>query len=228
MRSQEQHEPDATLDPVQGFYKQWAPAVLAVSAVAVVATVALAGVLRSDKGQTELTIPAGSTIIAALTNRLSTEDARVGDWVEARVTEPIRFDHEIVIADGAMIRGEVVHAKGGGRIAGAPELTMRFTELEVDGERYELGTELLSLEGESDAAESAAQVGAGAAAGGLVGAVVGGSVLKGAAIGTVLGAGAAIATEGDQIVLPTGQRLSIRLTAPVTVTFREPPGADGS
>jgi hypothetical protein len=36
----------------------------------------------------------------------------------------------------------------------------------------------------------------------------------------VLGTGVAVATKGNQIVLPAGQRLRVRLTQPVSVSWR--------
>ena len=39
-------------------------------------------------------------------------------------------------------------------------------------------------------------------------------------MGAVLGTGVAVATKGNQIVLPVGQKLRVRLAAPVTVTVK--------
>jgi hypothetical protein len=47
--------------------------------------------------------------------------------------------------------------------------------------------------------------------------VVGG--LKGAVIGGAIGTGVAVATKGNEIVLPAGQELRIRLAEPVTVRY---------
>ena len=54
---------------------------------------------------------------------------------------------------------------------------------------------------------------------GVVGAIAG-STLKGAVVGAVLGTGVAVATKGNQIVLPAGQKLRIRIAEPVTVSYR--------
>ena len=118
-----------------------------------------------------------------------------------------------------IIRGEVTHAKGGGRIAGAPELTIRFREMSVGGSSYPITAEPFRIRGKDDLVESVATIGGGAVVGGIVGAVAG-STVKGAVIGGVLGTGVAVATKGNQIVLPEGQRLRVRLTAPITVTYR--------
>jgi hypothetical protein len=36
----------------------------------------------------------------------------------------------------------------------------------------------------------------------------------------VIGTGVAVATKGNQIVLPAGQRIRVRLAEPVAVTYR--------
>jgi hypothetical protein len=127
-----------------------------------------------------------------------------------------------VIPAGAVVRGEVTHAKGGGRIAGAPELTLRFTELEAGGERYLIDSRPFRIRGKSDAVESAVEIGGGAVAGGILGGVLGGGkgALGGAVAGAAIGTGVAIATDGDDLVLPAGTRLKIELAAPLTVTYR--------
>lgn len=178
------------------------------------------------RGRREATIPAGVTLVAALERAISTERSRVGDNITLRTTAPIRLDASEVIPEGVVIRGEVTQAKGGGRVAGAPELALRFTDLEVDGERHTISANPFRVRGESDAAQSAAAIGGGAVAGGILGRVIGGKggTVKGAVVGAAIGTGVAVATEGDQLVLPAGQKLRIRLSAPVTVTYR--PQAD--
>ena len=56
-----------------------------------------------------------------------------------------------------------------------------------------------------------------AGAGAIIGEVVADEATKGAIIGAVAGTAIAVATKGDQIVLPAGQRLRVRLTEPVTL-----------
>jgi hypothetical protein len=146
--------------------------------------------------------------------------------VQLETTEPVSLGPDIVIPVGAMVRGEVTHAKGGGRIAGAPELTLRFTELESGGERYRIDAEPFRVRGKSDGVESAAEIGGGAVAGGILGGVLGGGggAVKGALAGAAIGTGVAIATDGDDLVLPAGTRLKIALAAPLTVTYRPDTG----
>ena len=47
--------------------------------------------------------------------------------------------------------------------------------------------------------------------------------MKGAVVGAAIGTGVAVATKGDQITLPNGQKLRVRLTREVTVQYRPRP-----
>jgi hypothetical protein len=183
--------------------------------------VASAVILGAGPERREAIIPEGTTLIAALDRTISTEHSRVGDAVALHTVQPLRLADGASIAAGVEIQGEVTHAKGGGRIAGAPELTLRFTELTVDGEVYALPSDAFRVRGKNDAGESAATIGGGAVAGGIVGGLLGGGddVLKGAVAGAAIGTGVAVATKGDQLVLPSGVRLRIRLNAPLTVRY---------
>ena len=177
----------------------------------VVAGIALAG----GPSRVEVTIPAGTAIVAELGQSVSTERAEAGDELTLRTTEPIPLG-EASLPAGTLIRGEVTHARGGGRVAGAPELTIRFRQIESGGETRDFRAEPFRVRGRDDALQSGAMIGGGAVAGGVVGAIAG-NVAAGAVAGAVLGTGVAVATEGDQIVLPRGQRLRVRIAEPVTI-----------
>ena len=179
-------------------------------------------VLGRGPAKRTATIPAGTALVAALERAVSTERSRVGDNVELRTVNPIRLAEGVEIPAGVLVRGTVTEAKGGGRIAGAPQLGLRFTEIEVDGERRTIAAQPFHVSGKSDAGKSAVQIGGGAVAGAILGRVVGGKggTAKGAVVGAAIGTGVAVATEGGHIVLPAGQPLRVRLNGPVTVAYR--------
>jgi hypothetical protein len=56
--------------------------------------------------------------------------------------------------------------------------------------------------------------------GGVVGAIAGHTV-EGVLIGAVLGTGVAVATKGNQIVLPAGQKLRVSVLQPVSVSYKK-------
>jgi len=182
--------------------------------VAVVGVGIAAAVMLGRAGEKKTaTIPSGTWLVGTLEQSVSTDHNSIGDHVMLRTVDPIRLD-EVSIPEGVTLRGEVTRVKGGGRIAGAPELAFRFTELELDGQTYEISAEPFSVTGKSAAKESALEIGGGAVVGGVL------KGAKGAIVGAALGTGVAVATEGHELTLSAGQRLRIQLTQAVTVRFR--------
>ncbi|MGE5802606.1 MAG: hypothetical protein ACM358_10130 [Gemmatimonadota bacterium] len=177
-----------------------------------------AAVMLGHSGETTTaTIPSGTMFVAELEQSLSTDRTSVGDHVTLHTVHAVGLDDETTVPSGITLRGVVTHVKGGGRIAGAPELALHFTELELDGRTHSISTEMFSVKGKSDATESALEIGGGAVVGGVL------RGAKGAIVGAAIGTGVAVATEGDQLRLGAGQRLRIRLDQPVTVQFRPQP-----
>lgn len=185
--------------------------------------IAVATVTSSSKRH-EVTIPQGTSVVGALDRTISTKTSDVGQSVRLRTVSPLDLGDDRVIPGGMWIYGEVTHARGGGRIAGAPELTIRFTRLEAGGEEHRVDIQPFRVRGRDDLKESIAEIAGGTVAGAIVGAVAGDAV-KGAVIGAAAGTGVAIATKGNQIVLPAGQRIRIRLLEAVTVSYRLDPAA---
>jgi type IV secretion system protein VirB10 len=176
----------------------------------------------ADSKKTE-TLIAGTTLVASLQSTISTGKNKVGDRITLRTLEETRVNEMTVVPAGATVNGEVTHVDPAGRIAGGAELTLRFTELVMpDGKSYTISAEPLRLKGKGDAKESALQVGGGAVAGGIVGGILGGKddIGKGAAAGAAVGAGVAVATKGDQIVLPAGQKIKVTLNEAVSIATK--------
>ena len=179
-----------------------------------------AAVMLGRSGETQTTtIPSGTMFVAELEQSLATDRNSVGDRVTVHTVHAIGLDDGTIVPAGITLRGVVTHVKGGGRIAGAPELALHFTELELDSRTHPISTETFSVKGKSDATESALEIGGGAVVGGVL------RGAKGVIVGAAIGTGVAVATEGDQLKLGAGQRLRIRLEEPVTVTFRPEPGS---
>lgn len=176
----------------------------------------------AEGGRAQILV-AGTSIVAALQSTLDTGKNHVGDKVELRTLEVVRVDETTVVPAGAMINGEVTHIDPAGRVAGGAELTLRFIELVMpDGRSYAISAAPIRLVGKGDAKESAIEIGGGAVAGGVIGGILGGSddIAKGAAVGAVVGTGVAVATKGDQIVLPAGQKMRVSLNEPVSIETR--------
>jgi len=174
--------------------------------------------------QTPVTVSAGTTVPAQLVAAVSTDKNQVGDPVQLQTTENVRVAGVVVVPVGSTVHGTVTECRGAGRVKGAAEITIRFTEVElVSGKRYPITAEAFHAVQKGDGKETAAEIGGAAAVGGVLGGVLGGKndVLKGAAIGAAVGTGVAVATKGDQIVLPAGRTVNVQLTSPLVVGGQE-------
>lgn len=189
----------------------------AVGGVAAVAAVALG----HSRGMHVATIPAGTTLVAALDQEVSTANVRTGDVVHLHTVAPIQLGANVRIPAGVAVRATVTESKGGGRIAGAPVLALRFTDVVVDGGRRSIDADPYRVQGHNDLGKSAAQIGVGTVAGAIVGRVVGGKggTAKGAVVGAAAGTGVAVATPGGQVTLPAGHTVRVHLDAPVTIAY---------
>jgi hypothetical protein len=172
----------------------------------------------------ELVVSANSVIGLQTETRLSTETARVEDRVEARVTRDVRVGDAVAIPAGSRVLGSVTQVERGGKFKQQARLGLRFTTLVLaDGTRVPMSTEAIYRDGEEPGNRSAAKIGGGAVGGAILGAILGGA--KGAAIGASAGAGGGIAAvqAGDrsEVTLPSGSPLTVRLTAPLSITVEQ-------
>ena len=172
-----------------------------------------------------MTLAVGTVLEGTLQTTVSSDKSHVGDVVTMRTTEPVSFGGRTVVPVGSSVHGTVTHVQAAGRLKGAAELTVRFTELEVQGARVAITCEPLRRVVKGDGRETAAEIGGAGAVGGVLGGVIGGDkadVLKGAAIGAAVGTGVAAATKGDAIVLAAGKSVTVTLSAPTSLTVGPP------
>jgi hypothetical protein len=169
----------------------------------------------------ELVVSADSVIGLQMETMLTTERARVEDRVEARVTRDVTVGDRAAIPAGARMIGSVSLVEKGGKVRERARLGVRFHTLVLaDGTTVPVQTETIFRDGESPAGSSTAKIGGAAVGGAILGAIFGGA--KGAIIGGSTGAagGTAAVMAGDRkpAVLPAGTSVTVRLSAPVTVT----------
>jgi len=167
-----------------------------------------------------VTVAAGTAISATLQNTVTTDKAHVGDPVELVTAEAVSVNGSVVVPVGSTVRGTVTQVKAAGRVKGGAEITIRFTEIVLpSGKTIPVTCESLRVAQKGDGKETAAEIGGASALGGVLGGVFGGKndVLKGAAIGAAVGTGVAVVTKGEQITLPAGKSVKVRLAAPAVV-----------
>jgi hypothetical protein len=174
-------------------------------------------VAGEGSGSAEGVLEAGTDIQVRLEQPLSSKTARLEDRVEATVAEPVRSGSRVVIPVGTRVRGVVQAVEAAERPSKAGRLDLRFDNLTIPGRpRMDIRTSLVSIKEDLDKGDTAKKAGMGALLGAVLGKVVGGT--EGAIIGLVVGAGGAIAaTKGDDVELPEGSVLTLRLERPLTV-----------
>jgi hypothetical protein len=196
---------------------------LVIATEATQATVAAASPDRAargaQRGEREITIPAGTQLRLRLETSHSSNTSRVEDTVQARLAAPVVVNGRTVLPSNTPSTGHVTVARPWAKVKGRAYLTVRFTEVRVDGDRYAMSTRPWGREARGTKKQDAAKIAVPGAVGAVVGAAIDGK--KGAAIGAGVGAGAGTAvvlsTAGDAVRLPRGSTLLVRLSAPLTV-----------
>lgn len=172
----------------------------------------------------DLVVSADSVIGLQIETAVSSERAKVEDPVKARVTRDVKVGERVAIPAGSHAEGSVTLVEKGGRLKDRARLGIRFHSIVLsDGTRLAVNTETIYRDGESPARESATKIGASAIGGAVLGAVLGGK--KGAAIGGAVGAAggsaAVMASEPNAATVAAGSTVTVRMSAPVTVTVEK-------
>jgi hypothetical protein len=172
----------------------------------------------------EVVIPAGTALPIVLDSTISSATSRVEQEVRAHLAHAIEVHGITALPAGSAVTGVVTDATRSGRVKGRAHVAVRFHEIAPRGqdERYAIAAGPVARVAPGTKKKDALEIGGPAAGGALVGALVGGK--KGALIGTGIGGGAGTAvvlsTRGKDVRLAAGTRLTIHLTAPLTVRVK--------
>jgi hypothetical protein len=169
----------------------------------------------------EVTIPAGTVLRVRVTQPLTTASARVEQPVPGVLDRPLVVRGETIVPAGSAVYGEVSEARRSARVKGRARLGVRFHTLTSrwSSERYALAASTWRREAPGTKKKDAVTIAAPAAGGAVIGGILDGK--KGAAIGAATGGGAGtavvLATRGQEVSLPRGSVLAVRLTRPLRV-----------
>jgi hypothetical protein len=162
----------------------------------------------------ELNLEPGTEFLVRLEEPLSSRTARPEDRFDATVFQPVRAGRLTAVPAGSRVRGIVRnveparHASKGGR------LDLAFDALYLGNLQLDLRASVESIL--QDPNRVANKAGIGAVLGAVLGGIVGGR--SGAAVGSILGGtGAVVATKGDEVDLPAGTVIRVRLDAALAV-----------
>jgi hypothetical protein len=155
-------------------------------------------------------VPSGTELDVRLEQALSSDTNRVEDRFEATTVVDLREGGRVVIPAGSRVRGVVTAVRDAGRVERKGELQLSFDQITVNGRNYPIrGTVTQALES-GGYKEDAEKIGAGAAVGAIIGGILGG--VKGAITGILIGGGGVVAaTEGENVNLPVGTILRMRI-----------------
>lgn len=182
-----------------------------------------------------VTVPAGETFKAVVTSPVSSETATPGQSITMALGSDFYYNGDRIAPAGSTIYGSVIDVSKAKHGSMNGKLALRFTQIitptglnipisavvKTDDYTGTLigGTKLdVTKEYTKDLAVGA---GAGALAGVIISPLSGGSIGKGTALATAVGAGGglikSIWDKGNDVEIPVNARLELILTQPITV-----------
>lgn len=95
--------------------------------------------ISAPQGTKEITIPDGTEITVVTTEEISSKTATEGDPLTLKVDEDVTINNQVVIAKGALVKGEISAAKKSGRMGKAGTLSIRINSTTtVDDQKIKL------------------------------------------------------------------------------------------
>jgi hypothetical protein len=169
------------------------------------------------------TVPVGTRFEVEFTQGLASNTSSVGDTFRARLLTDVMVDGAVAIPGGSEILGVVTDAVAARRIGGQAKLSLKFTDLVLpSGSTVPVHASFLE-EGKSKTGRDAATIGGSAAGGALLGRILGrggrGTVL-GALVGAAVGTAIASKTAGEEVVIPEGSVVKLKLDQSLDVKTR--------
>jgi hypothetical protein len=166
----------------------------------------------------------GTTVQATLNGGISSQTNKIGDLIDATITNDVRdANGQVIFPAGSIAKVQILDIKAADKTHRDGTLAMQVSSVYAGGQSYQINSSVGDVTRETRKpgwTSDKKKIGIGAAAGAILGGVVGGS-LKGAVIGGILGAGsgAVIAHEmnGNDIVVKEGTTVTFQLQQPVNV-----------
>ncbi|MBZ5619362.1 MAG: LssY C-terminal domain-containing protein [Acidobacteriia bacterium] len=105
-----------------------------------------------------LDVPVGTEIQVRLKTKVSTQNARGQDPVEAVVIAPVMEGSQYLIPAGAMVRGIVEKATQSAKAEERSVLVLSFTEIEIDGAKLKLAVQVAAVENAREKLDDKGQI----------------------------------------------------------------------
>lgn len=173
-------------------------------------------------------VSVGSELALTAGQRICTNTNSVGDRFTARLAEPVMGANGAVIPVGASALVEISSLKKSKRDGDEIEVGLRVESITFNGRTYPVTSEVTYAQVDKVRAESRGddvrKVATGAAIGAVLGQIFGGktkSTVIGAAGGAAAGAVIASRNADFDGCLPSGGKITVRLTQPLTIQISE-------
>lgn len=161
-------------------------------------------------------MPAGTPLDVRLHQTLGSDTARVNQAVEATTVADLQNDAGVLIPAGSVVQGVVASVHAATRTERTGRIAIDFNAITVNGTEYTIRATVTPLESDGVRAETG-KIATGAGVGAIIGGILGG--LKGAVAGILIGGGGTIAaTDGEDVRLPAGTVLRLRIDSPLELT----------
>lgn len=177
-----------------------------------------------------LDVPAGTEIQIRLKNKISSQNARVNDPVEAVVIAPAMVNGTFVIPTGAVVRGTVEKAAPSTKTDERAALLLTFTELEIAGVKSKLAAQVSAVDNAREKVDEHGQINGILASDTITGKLdteIGKVAEKYSGFGGILSAvkGAVLKPAEGDIVFDAGVEMTLKLTRALTLNGSPGPGA---
>jgi hypothetical protein len=179
-----------------------------------------------------VTVPAGTGFDVEFTKPLASNASSVGQTFRARVVADVTLSGNVVIPAGSEVLGEITAAQGAQGIGAKAKLGLKFTDLVLpSGSTVPIQASIVQ-EGQSKAGKDAAVIGGSTAGGAILGRILssarnsGRSSIIGALIGAAAGTAIASRTAGQEVVIPEGSVMSLRLDGSVDIRAPSAPAVN--
>jgi hypothetical protein len=173
-------------------------------------------------------VSTGSEIALSAGQRVCTNTNSVGDRFTAQIAEPVMGANGTVIPVGATATVSISSLQKSRRSGDNIEIGLRVESITFGGKTYQVTSETTYAQVDRVRAESRGddvkKVATGAAIGAVLGQILGGktkSTVIGAATGAAAGAVVANRNADYDGCVPSGGRITIRLTEPLTIQLTE-------
>lgn len=182
-----------------------------------------------------VTVPAGETFRAVVTTPVSSESAVVGQQLSLALGSDFYYNGNKIAPAGSSVYGSVIEASKAKHGSMNGKLTLRFTQIITPtGQNIPISAVVKTNDNTGTliggtnmdvavdyAKDMAVGAGAGALAGVIISPLAGGSIGKGTALSTAVGAGGGLVKsiwdKGSDVVIPVNAGLELILTQPITV-----------